>query len=280
MSKIKIISIFLFVSVISFNFLSPSVFSQTQNPAGKVDTFTISLNGSTLSSASGLNITIGLPSGAQLDTGLTFMANGASQLLTDVNVSTGLLTVVWSGAVSDSKVTITGMLKPNSQVDNASIMIIKVEASGGRDITGSVVANVTTLNSLATPTPTPTPEMPTPTPTATPLSDAGLTIITPDSLSLKPRGLNVFKINIVGLNFKSISKCQATSSDDSLIKIKPKIFVLSPARNKKSVLVRLSRSLVSDIIDNGSSEDITVSVSCVNGAGDEKNVTLIPPIGD
>ena len=279
MSKIKIISIFFVISITGFIFFNQSVFSQTQGSLNNVDTFTISLNGPALSSASGLNITINLPSTAQLDTGLTFMANGAAQLLTDVNLTTGLLTAVWSGTVSDGKVTITGMLKPSSQA--SSIAITKVEASGGKDITSSVVANVTTLNSSVTPTPTPTPSAtptPTPTPTATPVSSARLTLIAPDSLSLKSRGLNIFKVNVVGLDFKSVSKCQATSSDDSLIRIRPKVFILSPSRNKKSLLARISNNLASDVIDNDSSEDITVNVSCTNGAESEKSITLTPPV--
>ena len=125
---------------------STSSTSSTGGAGGMLssDTLTITINGQSVNQTSALNVTVAFsdPTVAQLDTGVTFMGTGAAQLLTDVNATTGVLTAVWSGNITDGVATITGMLKPGTMGGTSMISVTKVEAAGGTDITGSVVATV------------------------------------------------------------------------------------------------------------------------------------------
>ena len=108
------------------------------------DSFTVTIDGAGVGQTSALNLTVAFTDSAvaTLDTGVTFMGTGATQLLTDVNPTTGVLTAVWSGTITDNKAVITGMLKPGSKGGTTMIGISKVEASGGTDITSSVAVTV------------------------------------------------------------------------------------------------------------------------------------------
>jgi hypothetical protein len=108
------------------------------------DTFTITINGQALTATNAVNVTLafGTPNVVSLDTGLTFTGTGATQLLTDVNATTNVLSAVWNGSVTDNKITLTGMLKPGTVAGTTTIAVSMVEAAGGQDITGSIASSV------------------------------------------------------------------------------------------------------------------------------------------
>lgn len=125
---------------------STSSTSSTGGAGGKLsaDTITITVNGQAVAETSALNVTLSFsdPTVATLDTGVTFMGTGASQLLTDVDATKNVLTAVWSGSITDSAAVLTAMLKPGSKAGTTMISVSKVEAAGGTDVTGSVAATV------------------------------------------------------------------------------------------------------------------------------------------
>ena len=115
-----------------------------------VDSYTISLAGNTLNTVTGLNITLGFGSSgsAQLDPGITFSASGASQLLSNVDSSANLITVVLNGAITDGMATIKGKFKSDTVIGNPSVTVSKIIAAGGTDVTSSITATVTTSSSV------------------------------------------------------------------------------------------------------------------------------------
>lgn len=123
-----------------------STSSTTGGPGGQLsaDTFTVTIDGESVATTNALNVTVTFsdPSVVSLDTGVTFMGTGATQLLTDVNVTTGVLTVVWDGTITDNRAVLTGMLKAGSTAGTSTITVGKVEASGGNDISGAVAVTV------------------------------------------------------------------------------------------------------------------------------------------
>ena len=125
---------------------STSSSSSTGGAGGMLsaDTFTVTINGEAVAATNALNVTVQFsdPAVVSLDTGVTFMGTGATQLLTDVNASTGVLTVVWDGGITDNQLVITGMLKAGTMAGTSTISVSKVEASGNNDITSSVAATV------------------------------------------------------------------------------------------------------------------------------------------
>lgn len=134
---------------ISSTTVSGTAPTPTPPPSGaggnlSADTFTVTINGDAVNGTNALNVTIGISdsSAVALNTGVTFMGTGATQLLTDVNTTTNVLTAVWDGLITDGQAIITGMLKPGTMAGVATLSVTKVEASGGNDITGNVVATV------------------------------------------------------------------------------------------------------------------------------------------
>ena len=125
---------------------SSSTSSSGGGPGGNLsaDTFTVTIDGDALAATNALNVTISFsdPNAVQLDSGVTFMGTGASQLLTDVDTMTNVLTVVWDGTISDNRAVITGMLKAGTQAGTSTISVGKVEASGANDITTAVIVTV------------------------------------------------------------------------------------------------------------------------------------------
>ena len=157
MKKINLLVLFIFISITSVCIFSSNLYAQAQSRAN--DTLTITINGSVLNSTNKLDITIGfVDSSDQLAPGgVTFKANGATQLLTDVNLTTNTLTVVWDGAITAGKATIIAMLNlnPISTIGNPNISLTKIEAAGGRNITTLVTADVQTSSYTQPISPTP-----------------------------------------------------------------------------------------------------------------------------
>ena len=125
---------------------APTPTPPPSGPGGNLsaDTFTVTINGDAVNATNALNITIGISDSTvvALNTGVTFMGTGATQLLTDVNTTTNILTAVWDGSITDGAAVITGMLKPGTMAGTATLSVTKVEAAGSNDITGNVVATV------------------------------------------------------------------------------------------------------------------------------------------
>lgn len=126
---------------------STSSSSSTGGVGGNLDndTVTITITGDAVNTTSALNVTLafGDTSIAGLDSAApTFSANGATQLLTSADPATGVVSAVWNGNVSDGVVTLTAMLAPGANAGTTTIGVSKVEAAGGADITGNVVAQV------------------------------------------------------------------------------------------------------------------------------------------
>ena len=280
----------IFILIVLFYFSKNLVIGQTQSvgllsassSVPIVDSYAINISGGVLSSTNALNVTVNFTPGgsAQLDSGTTLKATGATQLLSDVNPGTGLVTVVWTGGIADGKATITGKLKAGSVFGNPKINVVKIEAAGGLDITNTVVVNALLLSStVVEPTPTPSPSpTPTPTPKPTSPSDAQgpkLSLSGPDSISLKPKAYLV-RVVATGLNFTSITKCQAISSDKSFLIVRPKLFLLSPTRNKKTLFVTVRPNQSLGVAD---SEIVNISASCTNDTEDDFDILLTPPGG-
>lgn len=126
---------------------SSSTTSSTGGVGGNLDndTLTVTITGGEINTSTALNVTItfGDTSIAKLaSANPTFMGAGATQLLTASDPDSGVLTVVWDGTITDNVVTITAMLEPGTMAGTTSIGVGKVEAAGGKDITSSVVAQV------------------------------------------------------------------------------------------------------------------------------------------
>lgn len=135
------------VTVASSSTSSSTSSSSSTGGAGgmlSTDTFTVTINGDSVNGTNALNVTVSFsdPSVVSLDTGVTFMGTGATQLLTDVNATTGVLTVVWDGTITDGEAVITGMLKAGTMAGTSTISVAKVEAAGNNDVTSAVVATV------------------------------------------------------------------------------------------------------------------------------------------
>ncbi|MBI3591299.1 MAG: hypothetical protein HY094_08000 [Candidatus Melainabacteria bacterium] len=125
---------------------SSSSSSSTSGGAGKLstDTITVTINGAPVDATNALNVTLAFSDAGvvSLDTGVTFMGTGATQLLTDVDTTKNVLTAVWNNNTTDGKAVLTAMLKAGSMAGTTMISVSKVEAAGGTDITSNVVATV------------------------------------------------------------------------------------------------------------------------------------------
>lgn len=100
-----------------------------------------------------------------------------------------------------------------------------------------------------------------------------------DTILLQPVGKNIAKIMAVASNFPSNSKCQITKSSD-IIKVKPSKFTLGPSKKKKTIRAIVNHINAKDLIENESAEEVTISISCNNGASDEFDLFIEPSFDD
>jgi hypothetical protein len=130
----------------------------TSGPGGMLsaDTITITLTGQAVTQTDAVVATVGFGTAdvAKLGTAKpTFMGTGASQLLTDVDTATGDLSAAWTGTITDEVAVLTAMLDPGSMAGTTTVLVSKVRAKGGTDITDSIVSSVSpssVTNSAAT----------------------------------------------------------------------------------------------------------------------------------
>lgn len=122
--------------------------SSTTGGAGgmlSADAITITITGQPVTQTDALVATVGFGTAdvAKLATAKpSFMATGASQLLTDVDPATGDVSAAWTGTITDEVVVLTQMIEAGSMAGTTSVSVSKVRAKGGEDITSSVVAAV------------------------------------------------------------------------------------------------------------------------------------------
>lgn len=273
-------NLFLLVLIIAIS----GVIGLSANSQTTTSTYTIVLSGGDLKTTSGVNISYVLSpsSGFQLDSGVTFKANGASLLLSNVDTTKNIISLVWSGTITDGVITITGKLT-GSPTASSAISISKVEKGGGVNITSAVQKNVSI--ELASVIATPTPEATaTPDPTATPTtsSSGGDTVDTEPSATLEgPSVIQVLskrvspaKLKITGANFDGGSVCTLTSSDDTLLTVRPKKVILDKIRRKKFSFLRIPPKKIKEIVGTDFDDSVVIDVTCNNGASDAIEVEI------
>ena len=305
MSKIKLFTTAL-ITILCLGFYSYKASADPPLSPIFLDNYSITLSGNALNSTTALNIKVEIvpANSAQIDTGVSFKGNGATQLLTDVNQGTSTISVVWNGTITDGKATITGMLKPGTGTGTPALNIIKVEKAGGVDITKEITSTVnltsSTPTTIPTPTPTPSPSpspspssspkpIPSPDPSPSPSPGMGtkppiddeedepsITISGNEQIIVQSGIINAGKLKVKAADFTALSKCTVSVSDTDLARIKPARFILGPGRTKQTLLVRVPQSAARDIIDSGDTESVTVEINCKNGAFDDTELLLVP----
>lgn len=245
-----------------------------------IDTYTINLSGSVLGTEKALNITISISGGsAQLLKGVTFKANGASQLLTDVDLSANIVSVSWTGAITDGKATVTGKIDSNSVVGNPILTVTKIQGVGGTDLTTTITATVVTSSStLPLPTPSPSPS-PSPTPEAI---GASVSINAPDSVNVpgRRRRSGIVDFTIEGSNFASKEICELNTKPADLLILRPKRVKLEGVSDEKDVVGFYSVKKIRRFIKQNNlprAVDITLDITCPGGAKDSKVVKFKLP---
>ena len=295
MKKVNIVAAILIILTVSFNLISLKVCSQS---TGALDTYTITLTNksgkiSLNSPTTALNIKVA-PGGQDvsgLNTGVSLKATGATALLTNVDSIANIITVVWSGGISDGKAIITGKLKQGNTIA-PNFLVTKVEKDGGLNITDDLNITVNLSSS----------ELPSSSSsssgssvssssssgsTAILSSSGGSTIMSssepsitlsgPEEFVVKRPGLNTFKLKVKGANFTTPTRCTIDISDDSLLRVKPRRFILNTARISGTLLAKVPVTTVKDLLNNDSSDIATVDVSCSNDASDSIDIIITSP---
>ena len=280
--------------IVSFNLMSLKGFGQSTGP---LDTYTITLTNksgkiSLNSPTSALNIKVA-PGGqgvSGLDTGVSFKATGATGLLTNIDSTTNVITIVWSGGISDGKATITGMLKQGNTIA-PDFTVIKIEKDGGKDITGdlNIAVNLSSsvpVSSSSSSSSGSVSSSSSSGDTATTSSSSGgsissndpsVTLSGPEEFVVKRPGSNIFKLKVKGSKFSKTSRCEIEVSDDSLLRIRPKRFLLRAARSSGTLLAKVPNIAVKDLIETNSFDIVTVDLSCSNDASDSIDIIITSP---
>lgn len=288
----NIFSTLLIILIVTFNLINLKAYSQHDmgtNGSAPLDTYTITLTNkdgktSLNSPTSGLNIKVA-PGGqdvAGLDTGASLKANGIIPILTNVDTTTNIITVVWSGGITEGKAIVTGKLKQGSTI--ASVFtVVKVEKDGGKDITGdlNITVNLSSSTQASSSSSGSTITSTSSSGGTTTSSSSGSTanapsisLTGPDQFIVKKLSSNIFKLKVKGTNFTKAVRCTLDVSDDSLLRVKPKRFILSPARSAGLLLAKVPFLEVKDLVDNDSAEVVTIDVSCTNDAADSIDIIL------
>ena len=291
MKKVNTIVAVLIMLAISSNLISLRVLSQTA-----VDTYTITLTNKTgktvlnnPTSALNIKVTPGGQGVSGLDTGVSLKATGAIPILSNVDSTTNVITIVWSGGISDGKAIIVGKLKQGSTVI-PDFTVTKVEKDGGTDITNDLNITVDLSSSTASITSSSSSSggisssssssggiSSSSSSSGSSTSEPSISLSGPEEFFVKKGGLNTFKLKVKGTNFTAATKCTIDISDDSLLRVKPRRFVLTPARKGGTLLARVSPLEVKQILENDESDIVTVDVSCSNDASDSTDIIISPP---
>ena len=294
MKKQLLILISFLLCFLICNFISSINFVKAEGMNNVFDSYIIELSGTGLNTATGLNLTLSFVGGtAQLDSGVTLKANGASQLLTDVNSTTGIVTVVWTGAIKDGKATISGKIKSGSLSGNPVLNVTKLEASGGVDITSTTKVAITTFDSAVKVEEPSEKDEPTPTPAATVTptpeeeegdneddiseeDEATISLTGPETVTVKKTRINAIKLKAHVENIDSVIKCTLSTSDSSLGRIRPAKILFSPSRRDKTLILRVPFNTVKQLIEEEEEDILTVSVECNNDIQEEIDILITP----
>ena len=98
----------------------------------------------------------------------------------------------------------------------------------------------------------------------------------PEEISVSKQGLSIIRINVEGFDFSSATKCEVQASDDSLLRVKPKRFILTPSRLTKTILAKIPKKAIKTISKHRSEENVGIDVDCTNGAFETLEIFLIP----
>ena len=283
-----------FASIAKAQTSSSGSISTTSNV---VDTYTITLTNNTasndvLKTLNGLNITVVFNNGAaKLDSGVNFKASGASKLLGETNADTGVISIALNGAITGGSAEISGMLKPGSVTGNPTISVTKIEKSGGVNITNDVKA-VAVLSSSQAIQPSITNTGQNSGNNSSGSNNSGnighngddsgdgdtniseIEIAGPEEIDLSLKGLNGAKFKVTYPDLTSVVKCEVETSDDSLLRIRPKKFLLSPLKKSKAIVGKVPRVTVKNFVKNKDSDIVTIDVTCSDDAVGETEVLI------
>lgn len=101
-----------------------------------------------------------------------------------------------------------------------------------------------------------------------------ITLSGPQELVLQPKGANLVKYLVSAFEFSSKSQCQVFTSNDNLVKVKPRIFLLSPKKDQKVVEIFVPLRFAVDLINTSTVRNLLVNVTCENGASDQLNLFI------
>ena len=247
------------------------------------DSYSINLSGDALNTVTAINITTSVAGNStKLKPGVTFKANGASHILSDFNPSTGVISLVWSGNITDGKLTVSGKINPVSVLPQ--LTITRVEGAGGKDITGEVTALIKAESSSpppTTPTPTTTPVASTPTPTPVVLNEnpPSIKLSGPDILNVniprRRRAIRRARIRVLASKFSKTTRCTANSSDKTIMRVSPRMFLLGPFLRRGVLIVKVNPAVTSSILNGEITEEIvTIDIHCGNGAEAFKEIII------
>ncbi|GEM_PF-2493316 len=110
-----------------------------------------------------------------------------------------------------------------------------------------------------------------------------LSLSAPEAVLIKQNGNTKVMIRAEATNFSSKSNCDIFVSNDNNITLKVKpaaFFSLSPKAFRKKFKMILPFSEGQNITNNGAGENVSVNVTCDNGANDEINILFTPLIED
>ena len=109
-----------------------------------------------------------------------------------------------------------------------------------------------------------------------------LSLSAPEAVLIKQNGNTKVMIRAEATNFSSKSNCDIFISNDNNItlKAKPAFFSLSPKATRKKFKIILPFSEGQNIINNGVGENVSINVTCDNGANEEINILFTPLIED
>lgn len=108
------------------------------------------------------------------------------------------------------------------------------------------------------------------------INKPNLTLSGPSLLTLKPQGNNVLKLTAKAESFSSNSKCQVYTSNDSLLRVKPTVFLLGQDHTTQAIRIGVPQIFAVHLIDTSTSKAVTINVTCENGASDEMDLVIKP----
>lgn len=169
-----------------------------------------------------------------------------------------------------------GQLLPvTTLVDFSSVLVVSGEnqpqlpTPSPQPTSGPEIQPTPTTEPTTTPEPTPEPEFP-----DQPNNIPTLKLEGQDLLTVRSVKTNKIFLKVTAKNFTSASKCIISQSGNFNLRFKPRIFSLSPANSKKTIIVSLSRLDALNIIRNKVEETLDLNVNCNNGAKGLKELTI------